>query len=83
MEYFPHGDLEDHITRGITEESAKIICAQLLDGLSLMHRVGFYRRTGIDIDVSIRGRWQACRIYLSNEGKPILYRIQGGKYGTF
>jgi tRNA A-37 threonylcarbamoyl transferase component Bud32 len=44
MEYFPHGDLEDYITRGITEDNAKMICAQLVDGLSLMHSIGFTHR---------------------------------------
>ena len=44
MEYFPYGDLEDYITRGITENGAKMICAQLLDGLSLMHSIGFTHR---------------------------------------
>ncbi|KIX07874.1 uncharacterized protein Z518_02528 [Rhinocladiella mackenziei CBS 650.93] len=44
MEYFPHGDLDYYITRGITEDGAKMICAQLLDGLSLMHRIGFTHR---------------------------------------
>ena len=44
MEYFPYGDLEDYITRGITEDGAKMICTQLLDGLSSMHRIGFTHR---------------------------------------
>jgi serine/threonine protein kinase len=44
MEYFPHGDLEGYISQGITEAGAKIICMQLLEGLSLMHRLGFTHR---------------------------------------
>ena len=44
MEYFPYGDLEDHISPGITEDGVKVICTQLLDGLRLMHRIGFTHR---------------------------------------
>jgi serine/threonine protein kinase len=44
MEYFSYGDLENYITRGITEDNAKLICAQLLEGLSLMHSIGFTHR---------------------------------------
>ena len=44
MEYFPYGDLEDYIARGITEDSTKMICAQLLEGLSKMHSIGFTHR---------------------------------------
>lgn len=44
MEYFQYGDLDAYIDAGISEDGAKLICAQLLDGLSLMHRMGFTHR---------------------------------------
>ena len=44
MEYFPNGDLQNYIARGIVEDEAKLICAQLLDGLRLMHSFGFTHR---------------------------------------
>jgi hypothetical protein len=44
MEYFPYGDLQNYIIHGITEDSTKIICTQLLDGLRLMHSIGLTHR---------------------------------------
>lgn len=44
MEYFPHGDLDAYIQAGVSEDGAKLICGQLLDGLSLMHQIGFTHR---------------------------------------
>ncbi|KAJ9602314.1 hypothetical protein H2200_013169 [Cladophialophora chaetospira] len=44
MEYLQHGDLGNFINGGITENGARMICAQLLDGLSTMHSLGFTHR---------------------------------------
>jgi serine/threonine protein kinase len=44
MEYFPLGELDGHIARDISEDAARTICAQLLDGLSKMHSIGFTHR---------------------------------------
>jgi serine/threonine protein kinase len=44
MEYFPLGDLDGYIARGIPEDAARTICAQLLDGLCKMHSIGFTHR---------------------------------------
>ncbi|OAP57702.1 hypothetical protein AYL99_08440 [Fonsecaea erecta] len=44
MEYLPHGDLTDYIARGITEDGARTICEQLLEGLGFMHGIGFTHR---------------------------------------
>jgi serine/threonine protein kinase len=44
MEYFPYGDLEKYIIKGISEDDTRAICAQLLDGLNLMHSIGFTHR---------------------------------------
>ncbi|KAK5050439.1 hypothetical protein LTR84_003720 [Exophiala bonariae] len=44
MEYFPYGDLDAYIDVGVSEDGAKLICGQLLDGLSLMHNIGFTHR---------------------------------------
>lgn len=44
MEYLQHGDLGNYINGGIGEDGARMICAQLLDGLAMMHRIGFTHR---------------------------------------
>lgn len=44
MEYFPHGDLHGYITNELTEEDAKLITRQLLEGLSIMHENHFTHR---------------------------------------
>lgn len=44
MEYLQHGDLDAYIDAGVSEADTKLICTQLLDGLSLMHSMGFTHR---------------------------------------
>jgi serine/threonine protein kinase len=44
MEFFQCGDLQRYIESGINEDGAKIICSQLLDGISLLHSLGFTHR---------------------------------------
>ncbi|KAI9874609.1 MAG: hypothetical protein M1830_009566 [Pleopsidium flavum] len=44
MEYFTHGDLHACMTAKLTEYDAKIITAQLLEGLKIMHENGFTHR---------------------------------------
>ena len=46
MEYFKEGDLQSHMRDGIgiTEHDTKAIAAQLLEGLSIMHKEGFAHR---------------------------------------
>ena len=44
MEYLRHGDLGNYINDGIAEDEARMIGAQLLDGLRMMHRLGFTHR---------------------------------------
>jgi serine/threonine protein kinase len=56
--YFPYGDLENYITQGIAEDGTKVICAQLLEGLSFMHRIGFTHR---DLKPQVLGSSLVCR----------------------
>ena len=44
MEYFPHGDLQGCISNKLTEDDAKLITGQLLEGLSVMHKNNFTHR---------------------------------------
>jgi serine/threonine protein kinase len=44
MEYFEHGTLDHYISAEMTEEDAKVISLQLLEGLSVMHEQGFVHR---------------------------------------
>jgi serine/threonine protein kinase len=44
MEYFEHGDLAKYLQTPRTEQNAKSITKQLLDGLEVMHREGFAHR---------------------------------------
>ena len=44
MEYFPFGDLEQYIGLGLPEADGKLITAQLLGGLSIMHKHDFTHR---------------------------------------
>jgi serine/threonine protein kinase len=44
MEYFPYGDLGKYIATGITEDEAKGITIQLLEGLKVMHENKFTHR---------------------------------------
>ncbi|EPE28390.1 Protein kinase-like (PK-like) [Glarea lozoyensis ATCC 20868] len=44
MEYFPLGTLHDHINEEILEHDVKIISAQLLEGLTIMHKECFTHR---------------------------------------
>ena len=44
MEYFKHGDLRSAITASITEDEARDITRQLLEGLRVMHENGFTHR---------------------------------------
>jgi serine/threonine protein kinase len=46
MEYFEYGDLQKHIigTGPCSENDAKMIAYQLLEGLGVMHEMGFAHR---------------------------------------
>ncbi|KAK7965794.1 kinase-like domain-containing protein [Apiospora aurea] len=44
MEYLAHGDLQQHLTRPLSEIEAKQITAQVLEGLQYMHENGFVHR---------------------------------------
>ena len=44
MEYFQHGDLQKHLDVQLTETHVKIIIAQLLKGLRIMHQSRFTHR---------------------------------------
>lgn len=44
MEYFERGDLEKYITPKLTEEDAKMIGRQLLEGLDILHRYEWAHR---------------------------------------
>jgi serine/threonine protein kinase len=41
MEYFPLGTLDKFISEELEEEDARVISAQLLEGLKIMHEEGF------------------------------------------
>jgi hypothetical protein len=44
MEHFPLGTLENFISEELKEEDARVISAQLLEGLKIMHEEGFTHR---------------------------------------
>jgi serine/threonine protein kinase len=44
MEYFPFGDLDQHISSISNEDEVKQIAIDLLEGLSIMHSEGFTHR---------------------------------------
>jgi serine/threonine protein kinase len=44
MEYFPYGDLNAFIEKGIPENEVKLITIQLLEGLAIMHENLFTHR---------------------------------------
>jgi serine/threonine protein kinase len=46
MEYFQHGDLHSHVSKGspVSEPDAQDITYQIIKGLSYMHREGFAHR---------------------------------------
>ena len=44
MEYFELGDLESYITPKLTENDAKMICRQLLEGLQVLDGYGLAHR---------------------------------------
>jgi serine/threonine protein kinase len=44
MEYFPLGTLDKFIREELKEEDARVISAQLLEGLKIMHEEGFAHR---------------------------------------
>lgn len=56
MEYIPDGDLEKHRTMGLHEEDVKVIGQQILDGLSIMHRLDFIHRDIKPANVFIKTR---------------------------
>ncbi|PQE23884.1 kinase-like domain-containing protein [Rutstroemia sp. NJR-2017a BBW] len=44
MEYFPYGDLQKHLQSPLPEIEGQSVVAQVLEGLSYMHRHGFAHR---------------------------------------
>ncbi len=44
MEYFKHGDLQRHMDSKMPEIQVKIVIAQILEGLKIMHQLGFTHR---------------------------------------
>ncbi|RSL67378.1 hypothetical protein CEP53_003036 [Fusarium sp. AF-6] len=44
MQYFPHGDLQSHITKALPNDEACTITRQILQGLSFMHQNKFAHR---------------------------------------
>ena len=44
MEYFKHGDLQNFMDSPLPERDVGIITRQLLEGLNVMHKLGFTHR---------------------------------------
>ncbi|OAA47383.1 Protein kinase-like domain protein [Beauveria brongniartii RCEF 3172] len=44
MEYLQHGDLQKHLARPLSEQEAKLITTQIIEGLGFMHENGFTHR---------------------------------------
>lgn len=44
MEYLPHGDLHQHLSRPLPEHEGQQIVFQILEGLDFMHDSGFAHR---------------------------------------
>lgn len=44
MEYFKHGDLQNFMDSPLAERDVGIITRQLLEGLNVMHKLGFTHR---------------------------------------
>ncbi|KAM3472477.1 hypothetical protein MY8738_008848 [Beauveria namnaoensis] len=44
MEYLEHGDLQKHLAHPLSEQEAKLITAQIIEGLGFMHENGFTHR---------------------------------------
>jgi serine/threonine protein kinase len=66
MEYFQYGDLQGCITQGLTEDDAKVITTQLLEGLRILHESGFTHRDlkpQVRSVTSVSGLWRMTNIY--------------------
>ena len=85
MEYFENGDLSQHLTTKVSEDEARIITKQLLEGLSIMHKGGFTHRDlkpqvgtrNITLHIcnagwwpSVNHIWRSGRISLSFRDRP-------------
>ena len=80
MEYFPLGTLDKFIGEDLQEEDARVISAQLLEGLKIMHDEGFTHR---DLKPQVRQPPQIiifgtseyhtyrCRISLLYRARPV------------
>ena len=44
MEYFKHGDLQNFMDSPLAERDVGIVTRQLLEGLNVMHKLGFTHR---------------------------------------
>ncbi|KAM3519897.1 hypothetical protein NHJ13051_007206 [Beauveria bassiana] len=44
MEYLEHGDLQKHLAHPLSEQEAKLITAQIIEGLGFMHENDFTHR---------------------------------------
>jgi serine/threonine protein kinase len=44
MEYIPHGDLGKFLTKTFSEDEARLITSQLIEGLVFMHENNFVHR---------------------------------------
>ncbi|KAM3559744.1 hypothetical protein MY1884_003315 [Beauveria asiatica] len=44
MEYLQHGDLQKHLAHPLSEQEAKLITTQIIEGLGFMHGNGFTHR---------------------------------------
>jgi serine/threonine protein kinase len=56
MEYFPHGDLQDHLSEPLPESDVQQITSQILEGLSHMHENGFAHRDLKPSNILVKSR---------------------------
>jgi serine/threonine protein kinase len=77
MEYFELGDLEKHITESVTEDDAKDITTDVLNGLRIMHNENFAHRDLKPSNIFVVQKPPASKWWVKIGDFGISKRVQG------